>query len=226
MFIAVLAEKGGVGKTTIATNLAGMRAGAGRRVLLLDADRQGASYAWAQARAKDSSLARVSADAKYAGAFRRYVSSTMRRDRYDDVLIDLGQGDSAEMDAALRAVDCAVIPVRPQFYDVRTMTLINKRVEQAREVNPSLRALMVMNQVFPNPRNRDTQIVRDLLERTCRGVELVVTCLHSRVGFGRAGSYGKTIEEYAQSGDRGIAEVVELYEQVFAEPYASSECVA
>ena len=45
MIVAVLGEKGGTGKTTLATNLAGMRAAEGRDVLIIDADRQGsASY--------------------------------------------------------------------------------------------------------------------------------------------------------------------------------------
>ena len=37
MIVAVVAEKGGTGKTTLATNLAGMRAAAGHRTLLIDA---------------------------------------------------------------------------------------------------------------------------------------------------------------------------------------------
>ena len=39
MPLTLLAEKGGTGKITLATNLAGMRALRGRRVLLVDADR-------------------------------------------------------------------------------------------------------------------------------------------------------------------------------------------
>lgn len=50
MIVALLAEKGGTGKTTLAANLAGMRAGSGLRVLLVDADRQGSAYFWAQTR--------------------------------------------------------------------------------------------------------------------------------------------------------------------------------
>ena len=47
MIVALLAEKGGTGKTALATNLAGMRS-RNRRVLLIDADRQGreASNLW------------------------------------------------------------------------------------------------------------------------------------------------------------------------------------
>src|SRR5215470_17085985 len=50
MIIAVLGEKGGTGKTTLATNLAGMRAAANRDVLIIDADRQGSASYWTEKR--------------------------------------------------------------------------------------------------------------------------------------------------------------------------------
>lgn len=50
MIIGVLNQKGGVGKTTIAVNLAAVYAKAGQRVLLVDADPQGSSLAWSSAR--------------------------------------------------------------------------------------------------------------------------------------------------------------------------------
>ena len=47
MIILIGGEKGGTGKTTLATNLAAMRALAGHDVLLVDTDRQGSAAAWA-----------------------------------------------------------------------------------------------------------------------------------------------------------------------------------
>ena len=104
MIVAVVAEKGGVGKTVVATNLAGMRAAAGLRALLLDVDRQGSSTFWTQFRSARS-LPQVEAQAHRGEAFRRYISAP--RALHDDIVIDVGAGDGPSLDTALQGADCA-----------------------------------------------------------------------------------------------------------------------
>ncbi|PHJ07097.1 hypothetical protein A5N81_31980 [Pseudomonas aeruginosa] len=52
MIFAVLNQKGGVGKTTLATHIAGELALRGLHVILLDADPQGSSLDWTQRRSQ------------------------------------------------------------------------------------------------------------------------------------------------------------------------------
>src|SRR3546814_3384728 len=53
MIVALLNQKGGVGKTTLALHLAGQWTRQGRRVLLIDADPQGSALDWSQQRATE-----------------------------------------------------------------------------------------------------------------------------------------------------------------------------
>ena len=52
MIVALLNQKGGVGKTTLATHIAGELALRGQQVILLDADPQGSSLDWTQRRSQ------------------------------------------------------------------------------------------------------------------------------------------------------------------------------
>ena len=138
MIIALLAEKGGTGKTTLATNLVGMRAAAGQRVLLVDADRQGSSRFWAQTRSS-LRLPRLDSTPLYGEAFARQIATVASG--YDDVVIDTGAGDGSEMETALRAADCVLAPLQPTGVDVWTAGLVDGRVAEALSRNPDLQSL-------------------------------------------------------------------------------------
>ena len=72
MIVALVAEKGGTGKTTLATNLAGMRVTSGRRVLLIDSDRQGSAHFLATVR-ESSYLLTVDSEVLHGESFGRRV---------------------------------------------------------------------------------------------------------------------------------------------------------
>ena len=182
MTIAVLGEKGGTGKTTVAVNLAGMRAAAGWRVLLLDGDRQGSSAYWAQKR-ETLDLPALHWDQYFGASLGRALQSATLD--YDDVIVDIGAGDSDVMSAALEVVDCAITPVRPSGIDVWTMGLMDSRMLDARLENKNLRCWAVINCASTHPASPDVARVREALA----GADLLKvaeTVIRQRVVFQRA----------------------------------------
>ena len=159
MIIAVFGEKGGTGKTTLATNLAGMRAAADCDVLIIDADRQGSASYWTEKRDDlHPTLPTVHCVQKFGNGLLRTVRDMARR--YDDIVLDIGAGDSREGESALQVADRAIIPVQPAGLDVWTLGLIDDRVQEASTVNKKLAAFVVLNRASPNPKDNDANEAR------------------------------------------------------------------
>ena len=216
MIVTVLAEKGGTGKTMVATNLAGMRVGDGRRVLLVDADRQGSSEHWASLRAQ-SRLPDVECIPLYGSALSRFLRT--RVSDYDDVVIDVGAGDSDEMSTALSLSDCAVVPVRPTAADVWTMTLMDSRIGEAKLANPDLHAWALINQASTNPRHPAATQTQEVLAQGCASMDVAGPVLCDRVAFQRAFSEGQTVTEYNARSEKAADEITALYRMIFGEAY-------
>jgi chromosome partitioning protein len=215
MIVAVLGEKGGTGKTTLATNLAGMRAadGQGHDVLLVDADRQGSASYWAEKRSDTHpQLPTVQSVQKFGGGLMRTVRDMERR--YSDLVIDAGAGDSREVESALRVAEVAVIPVQPAGLDVWTLGLIDDRVGEALAVNPTLVAYVVLNRTSPHPKDTDADEARDAIAG-CRHVQLADGEICDRVAIKRAAPAGLTVMEYKPFDAKAADELQQLYALAF-----------
>ena len=215
MIVAVLGEKGGTGKTTFATNLAGMRAAAGRDVLIIDADRQGSASYWAEKRdGRNSGLPVVHSVQKFGTGLLQAVKDMARR--YDDIVIDAGGADSREVEAALRVADRAVIPIQPAGLDVWTLGLIDDRIGEAKAFNDQLQAFVILNRVSANPRDIDADEAREAIVG-CENLTLATCAVCDRVAIKRAAPVGLTVAEYKPHDAKASQEMAQLYELVFAE---------
>ena len=143
MIIALLNQKGGVGKTTLATHLAGELVLLGRSVLLLDADPQGSALDWAQRRLQ-------SGQGRLYGVF-GLARDTLHQEapqialQADYVVIDGPPRVAALARSALLAADLVLIPVQPSAYDVWASHEMVQLVTEARVFRPQLRAAFVVN---------------------------------------------------------------------------------
>lgn len=110
--MAILNQKGGSGKTTLATNLAHALKLSGERVLLVDADPQGSARDWNAAN-EGKLLSVVGLDRETLPVDLKGIESG-----YDWIVID-GAPQVAKLSAAaIKAADVVIIPVQPSPYDV------------------------------------------------------------------------------------------------------------
>ena len=115
MIIALLNQKGGVGKTTLALHLAGAWAARGKRVILIDADPQGSALDWSQRRSHEG-LPRLFSVIGLARDTLHREAPELARDA-DYVVIDGPPRVAGLMRSALLAADLVLIPVQPSPFD-------------------------------------------------------------------------------------------------------------
>ena len=143
MIVALLNQKGGVGKTTLALHLAGEWARRGQRVTLVDADPQGSSLDWSAERAREGLPRLFGVIGLARDTLHREVPEIARDHLH--VVIDGPPRVAGLMRSAILAADVVLIPVQPSPFDGWASAEMLKLVEEARVFRPNLVARFVMN---------------------------------------------------------------------------------
>jgi chromosome partitioning protein len=143
MIVALLNQKGGVGKTTLALHLAGEWARTGSRVTLIDADPQGSALDWSQQRAREG-CPRLFGVVGLARDTLHREAPELARD-VDHVVIDGPPRVAGLMRSALLATDLVLIPVQPSPFDGWASAEMLALLTEARIYRPELAARFVLN---------------------------------------------------------------------------------
>ena len=147
MIVALLNQKGGVGKTTLALHLAGQWASQGRRVTVIDADPQGSALDWSQQRAHER-LPRLFGVIGLTRDTLHREAPELARD-VDHVVIDGPPRVAGLVRSALLAADLALIPVQPSPFDGWASGEILKLLDEARLYRPDVAARFALNRCVP-----------------------------------------------------------------------------
>lgn len=221
MIITVGGIKGGSGKTTVATNLAVMRAESGADVLLVDADDQET--------ASDFTLLRNERTEGNAGYTSIQLSGsavrnqTLRlRDKYQDILIDTGGRDTASQRAAISVSDVLLVPFVPRSFDIWTIQKLAALVGEMLPANPRLKAFTFLNRADPRGQDNDdaAQVLREMEALSFTGV-----VLGARKAFSNAAAHGMGVTELRPPDPKASEEILMLYQYVFDIREKSREAV-
>ncbi|WP_250522819.1 MULTISPECIES: AAA family ATPase [unclassified Caballeronia] len=205
--IAVLNTKGGVGKTTVALNLAIGRAVQGGNVLAVDGDRQGSLLAALANRGDRMPFIAVA----------QYVDGQVLRQQvqraaslYDDIVIDAGGRDNTALRAALLLADKVIIPFLPRSFDVWSLDDMSVLLAEARAIKEvDAYALLSM----ADARGSDNDVASQAVPA---GIQLLRAFLGRRKAFADAGGAGLGVLELKANRDsKAIAEMQALLAAVF-----------
>ncbi len=212
MIILIGGEKGGTGKTTIATNLAAMRALAGRDVLLIDTDPQGSANYWAQSRDELNIMPRVACVQKFGKGLQAEVKDLAKR--YQDIIIDAGGRDSVELRSAMVVANKAYIPIQPSQFDIWTLNQMETLVTTAKGFNTDLEAWVVISRSSTNPSVHESDDTIEILN-DFSSLKLASTGIKDRIAYRKAASGGLGVSELKPKDPKATEEMEALYQEVF-----------
>ena len=202
---AVINQKGGAGKTTLAMNLA---AGLARRgkTLVLDLDPQGSSKQWASMGQTPfpATVEQIAGDWNARTLHQNYQA-------YQHMVLDCPPSlDSHASLQALRACDVALIPVLPSPIDLWASLKLPQEIEEARKVNPNIKAYLVLNQLEPN--SALSAAMHDALLEF--GIPVLNAVIRRRAAYRSAALEGTSVFQLGGHGTQAVEEIEAIIREV------------
>lgn len=210
MIIAVVNQKGGCGKTTIATNLAALFAADRKEVLLVDADpEQHSALNWCADRPER--LPRVHSVSLPARNLRK--DADVLRQKWEIIIIDGGARLTEHARAAIAAADWLVVPARPSKADLDATAQFIDLAQADMAQRDDLYGGILINQL------QEGTAIGNAAREQIASWEFPVfdNCLHAYVAFAEALWQGQAVGEYQPKGKAAsdmIAFFVELQKQM------------
>ena len=228
MIILIGGEKGGTGKTTLATNLACLFKQQGKDILLVDTDKQGSASFWAATRDnlitesnKNPSLLqgltnappyRVPNIQKFGDSIANEILDL--KNRFEDIIIDAGGRDSIELRASMTVADCIYAPIQASQFDVWTLGVLDNLVTQAKVYNETIRPFIIFNRASTNPTVNEVYESEATIKKEFQNFRLCKAIIRDRIVYRKAAKNGLAINELAKQDIKANKEINDFYEEV------------
>ena len=199
--IVLIAQKGGVGKSTLSTALATAAIEAGNKTMLLDLDRQQSSVKWYELRQESG---RVAPEARAIS--RRNLTAAVNAAQdigIETLVIDTPPHTEASVLSAGLWADIVLVPTKPAFFDGAS---IASTIDICRDAQIKAPVTIVLNQA--KPRGPLTAQFREFMET--RGIEVCPHVVVQRVDHEYAILRGESAIEY-NPGGKAAEEIRAVY---------------
>lgn len=202
--IAVLNQKGGSGKTTIATHLARGLQLQSHSVLLVDSDQQGSARDW-RAVDEDNPVPVIGLDRPTLDKDLKNVSDK------EFVVIDGSPQATNLALSAIKAADFVLIPVQPSPYDVwATSDLVDLVQQRIEMTDGKLKAAFVVSRAIQNT-NIGKEVAAVLQDYNLPVLDARIV---QRVSYPNSASVGKTVFETESAKSSAVTEITQLVNEV------------
>ncbi len=213
MIVTVGNTKGGVGKSTLALQIALARAIAGRDVWLVDGDRQATAQTAVAIRSETGREPGL-ACAQYVDGAQLRTQVQRQARKFDDVVIDAGGRDSAALRAALALSDVLLVPVQPRSVDIWALADISGLVDEVQAVRDGLRVCAVINCADPGTSSADNaESVTALADYP--NIHLLDAPIRRRKAIANATGQGLSVTELLPRDIKACEELATLVSMLF-----------
>ena len=220
--ILVGGEKGGTGKSTIATNLAIMFKIAGFDTHLIDCDVQQTSLKFASRRSNQKAYPPLVCT--HLAGDQLQIPIVDLAEKYDVIVIDCGGQDSVELRSAMitPCFKLMIVPVQAGYFDLETLVNMDNLVRLSKIYNPGLQAKCLINRAPSNKLITVTQEAKSFINDELEHLGLMDTVLHDRVSFSYAVAKGQCVAEYerrAKRDGKATQEIIHLYKEITGQDF-------
>lgn len=189
--LAIIARKGGTGKTTLAVHLATAAHGAGYVTLLADTDRQHSAVEWRRMRQQTQPVVEA---IKPGALFARQQDAA--RAGVDLMIVDTGPSVEEEVEQAVRCADLCLVVARPNFFDIRAVA--ESAALAARFHRP---VAFVLNQAPHRQQSIEAPVLMEAVSALrALGFPVAPIGLRTRVAYQRSVAGGSTAQDMEPSG--------------------------
>ncbi len=204
--------KRGIGKSTLAANLAVLASRSGKEVLLVDADPQETTVTWAAARSDQTGQLVPVTTVSIVG---KQIRDELRRlsEKYGVVIVDAGARDTSTQRAALSVADLVLLPFPPRGPDLWTLDAVAQTISDIRTINEGLRAMAFVNRA--DPIGSDNAEAEAAFAEHAEVIEAAPVRIGNRKGIATSHLMGLAACEAQRPDSKAVAELDALYRYAF-----------